>query len=426
MVNTTYSEKREAFYQAFPDFFSNIEQLEYALYDVMPLSEANISELEYATNILWKIFHKVAKQFKHLQPQQLLALGIREEMIPYIHLDYLQQQSILARFDFICSEDGQIKVIELNGDTPFLITETFKMNQYLCDEFQLINPNNEQVLVKSLSQALLSALHYLNKPIKSPLKVVITGKQAAEDIEEYTHVKYLQHVLPFELEFVPITQLIIYEQDTGTIERGLYTPNMERIDILYRPAHPLEFLVDDVSNDEEASRIGLSLLELVKDRQLAIINSPAAYVLQSKILLWLIWERRFDPKLFTTEERVAIEKYMLPTYLSAEPFKASNSAYVKKPVYAREGNTIEIHKANGEILATSQFTHYTDNLYVYQQYINMPEVDITLKDGTHTKKWLIGSFVADNRACGFACRVGNDITEWDSHWLAVGAVKENE
>ncbi|MGE7983720.1 glutathionylspermidine synthase family protein [Solibacillus sp. NPDC093137] len=426
MVNNTYSEKREAFYQAFPDFFSDIDQLEYALYNVMPLSEATISELEYATNILWKIFQKVAKQFKHLQPQQLLALGIREEMIPYIHLDYLQQQSILARFDFICSEDGQIKVIELNGDTPFLITETFRMNQFLCDEFQLSNKNNEKVLVKSLSQGLLSALHYLNKPIKSPLKVVITGKQAEEDIEEYTHVKYLQSILPFELEFVPITQLIIYEQDTGTIERGLYTPNMGRIDILYRPAHPLEFLVDDISNDEEASRIGLSLLELVKDRQLAIINSPAAYVLQSKILLWLIWERRNDPKLFTKEERVAIEKYMLPTYLSAEPFIVNNSAYVKKPVYAREGNTIEIHKANGDILATSQFTHYTDNLYVYQQYIQMPEVEITLKDGKHIKKWLIGSFVADNRACGFACRVGNDITEWDSHWLAIGMVTEDD
>lgn len=86
---------------------------------------------------------------------------------------------------------------------------------------------------------------------------------------------------------------------------------MEKIDILYRPAHPVEFLIDDVSSDGD--RIGLQLLELVKDGQLAIINAPAAYTLQSKILLWLIWERKNDPFLFNAEERAAIQKYMLPT-----------------------------------------------------------------------------------------------------------------
>ena len=50
----------------------------------------------------------------------------------------------------------------------------------------------------------------------------------------------------------------------------------------------------------------------------------------------------------------------------------------------------------------------------------MPDVTIQLQDGTHTKKWLIGSFMVDGKACGLACRVGNEITEWDSHWLAVG------
>ena len=37
---------------------------------------------------------------------------------------------------------------------------------------------------------------------------------------------------------------------------------MEKIDILFRPAHPVEFLLDDVASDGD--RIGLHLLELVK------------------------------------------------------------------------------------------------------------------------------------------------------------------
>lgn len=421
MINIVeHQNQRKNFYNQYPHFFSDIEDLEYALFDIMKLPMEKVGELYYATNILWQIFNKVSKQFKHLEPEQLIALGIREEMIPYLHLDYLQQQSVLARFDFICTENGDIKAIELNGDTPFLITEAFEMNQHLCNQFELENPNQVKTLIKSLSQALFSSIQYLNKPADESIKIVITGKEIDEDYEENVHIQFLKKSLPFNIEFVPISSLIIFGNDTDEAKRGLYTPNMERIDVLYRPAHPLEFLIDDISEDGEGTRIGLDLLELVKDRQLAIINSPAAYTLQSKILLWLIWERREDPLVFNLEERAAIEKYMLPTYMSPDTFIDNGLGYVKKPVYSREGNTIEIFKADGQQIATSQYTHYTDNLYVYQQYIPMPKIDITLRDGQHQKKWLIGSFVADGQACGLACRVGNDITEWDSHWLAIG------
>ncbi|TSI05745.1 glutathionylspermidine synthase family protein [Lysinibacillus sp. BW-2-10] len=413
----TYNINRKAFYSQFNQFFADFADLEYALYDVMMMKKEKIDEIQYATNILWKVFSKVGKQFKKLKKEQLLALGIREEMIPYLHLDYLPQQSILARFDFICTEIGDIKLIELNGDTPFLIQETFEMNRALCNQFNFCNPNEESVIIKSLSSALFSAMTYLK--LKETPVVVITGKEETEDLEEYCQVQYLKRILPFEIKYVPISQLIIYPTDNEHIKRGLYTPSMEKIHILFRPAHPIEFLIDDVA--EDGDQIGLHLLDLVKDQQLAIINSPAAYILQSKILLWLIWEKRNNPLLFTKEERETINKYMLPTYMSADSFLQSEQPFVKKPVFSREGNTIEIYNSEGEKINTSQHQHYTDNLYIYQQYVEMPSITIQLKDSQHEKKWLIGSFIADDQACGIACRVGNQITEWDSHWLAIGS-----
>ncbi|POZ57401.1 putative acid--amine ligase YjfC [Lysinibacillus sphaericus] len=416
MEHATYSKQRLKFYSQFPNFFFDFEDLEYALYDVMELQKEKIDEIYYATNMLWQIFLKVGKQFKHLTDEQLFALGIRSEMMPYIELDYLQQQSILARFDFICTEEGDIKCLELNGETPFLVQETFEMNEQLCQHFQLENPNDVSALQKTLSGALFAAMHYLHD-VKKP-KIVITGKTAEEDFEEYCQVNFLKTCVPFDIEYVPIQKLIIFAKDTPSVMRGLYTPSMEKIDILYRPAHPVEFLIDDIASDGE--RIGLQLLELVKDRKLAIINAPAAYVLQSKILLWLIWERKNDPLLFNAEERSAINKYMLPTYLSAEPFVAEGMPFVKKPVYSREGNTVEIYAGDGSKTNASAYTHYDDNLFIYQQYVEMPSINIQQTDGFRSKKWLIGSFIADNRACGLSCRVGNQITEWDSHWLAIG------
>ncbi|HEY4623229.1 MAG TPA: glutathionylspermidine synthase family protein, partial [Solibacillus sp.] len=149
--------------------------------------------------------------------------------------------------------------------------------------------------------------------------------------------------------------------------------------------------------------------------------APAAYLLQSKILLWLIWERRNDETLFTKHERGAIKHYMLPTFLSDAPFLAAGRAFVKKPVFSREGNTVEIFDAKGDMQIASPNRHYTDNLYLYQEFIEMPDITIRLQHGEYAKKWLIGSFIVDGNACGIACRVGNAITEWDSHWLAVGS-----
>ena len=111
-INPIYNENRKNFYKQFNNFFPDFDELEYALYDTMKMTKEQLTEINYASNILWKIFNKVSKQFRKLEPEQLIALGIREEMIPYIGLDYLPQQSVLARFDFICTEDGAIKVLE--------------------------------------------------------------------------------------------------------------------------------------------------------------------------------------------------------------------------------------------------------------------------------------------------------------------------
>lgn len=416
-INETYQEKRKAFYSQFQNFFYDIEDLEYAIYDVMQMTKEQIDEIKYASNILWKVFTKVSKQFKKLNKEQLVNLGIREEMVPFIDLDYLPQQSVLGRFDFIISESGEIKTIELNGDTPFLIQETFEMNHHLCQEFGLRNPNDEKIVMKSLSAALFASLEYLNQKSSQPV-IVITGKEEDEDYEEYCHVQFIKRNLPFKLKYIPISDLLIIKESNNHIKKGLYTPDMEKIDVLYRPAHPIEFLIDDVSSDGDP--IGIQLLELIKERELAIINSPAAYVLQSKILMALIWEKRNNSLLFTPQEIQAINRYMLPTYFSKDIFTKNKQPYVKKPVYSREGNTIEIFKGDGSKWFESSYTHYTDNLYIYQKYMEMPSIDIPLKDGIVKKKWLIGSFIADNQACGLSCRLGNVVTEWDSHWVAIG------
>src|SRR5690606_21758874 len=124
--NMEYNEKRKAFYSQYPHFFSdfNFENppLEYALYQVLEMPISLMRELKYATEILWRIHVKMYRMVKELEQNDLLRLGFHEEILSYIHLNYLNQPSILSRFDFVCTDDGKIKMLELNADTPFLLT----------------------------------------------------------------------------------------------------------------------------------------------------------------------------------------------------------------------------------------------------------------------------------------------------------------
>lgn len=55
---------------------------------------------------------------------------------------------------------------------------------------------------------------------------------------------------------------------------------------------------------------------------------------------------------------------------------------------------IEIFQPDGSITADSSNRNYTDNIYLYQKFLERPEIDIRLKEGLVKKKWLIGSFIA--------------------------------
>jgi glutathionylspermidine synthase len=84
----------------------------------------------------------------------------------------------------------------------------------------------------------------------------------------------------------------------------------------------------------------------------------------------------------------------LPAFLTDQSFKQAAHPFVKGLVFLREGNMIEIFQPDGSITADSSNRNYTDNIYLYQKFLERPEIDIRLKEGLVKKKWLIGSFIA--------------------------------
>jgi glutathionylspermidine synthase len=90
--------------------------------------------------------------------------------------------------------------------------------------------------------------------------------------------------------------------------------------------------------------MGGTMLRLVESRQLAIINPPFSFLLESKALQAVIWNLADSGTYFTADERKLIRRHMLPTYLDPP---TDNSAYVVKPIYGGEGDTVSVMAPDG-------------------------------------------------------------------------------
>ena len=443
-VNAYYRE-RTAFYDQYPEFFANLPELEYALYGTLVLDESKANEIKYATQELWAVLKRVKDYVLSLDEEEILELGYPKELIPYLYLDYLSFDTVLSRFDFVVNHEG-IKAIEINNVTPFLIAETFDMNNKVIENenskikkseidflknenFIFQNSKNENPKIKKLFspnenckneithsyvRGIVDCCHFLK--IKKP-KIAIVSQGIWEDWEEYVHVEYIYSIIP---EYIGDIEFFNIKELTMTVGEGAYTPSGDKIDILITPAYPYEFLIND--RDEEGNDIGIELLNLVRDRKLAMLNPPSSNILQSKMSFAILWNMYENMKL-TPHESEIVSRYLAPTYKSETPFMINGEMYVKKPVISREGSSVEIIREDK--ISKSKYDLYSDYLSVYQKYIELPKLNVILNNEFTEKYYIIGSFVCNDNAVGLSCRLGEEITEWDSHWLAVSYVRED-
>ncbi|OIU72959.1 glutathionylspermidine synthase family protein [Rossellomorea aquimaris] len=414
MDSTHRREQRADFYEGIPDFWHDLFGMEYALFDIKKEPMAMIEAVRDASEKAYHVFVKTAGLLRELGDESLLELGFPEESLPYIRTKSIPQECIVGRFDFVAGEDGRLKLLEFNSDTPTFIKELYHVNGRVCDHFSLDDPNAglEERLGLELRRALLASWRSLGRD-GSP-KIVFSSHSDHE--EDYLTTRYLQSLADVPSEFVSLDQLQVR---TGR-EAGLYTPSGERIDVLYRPTYPIEHLVEDVDPDT-GEKSGLDLIKLVLDGKLAVLNPPSAFLMQSKGVQALIWGlHESGSDFFTEEEHEWISAFFLPTYLDPDVFESSGATYVQKPAFGREGDTVKIIEASGRVVLQDPKETYKETLPVYQEYIELPRHDIRTDSGVVEASLMVGSFVINGTAGAVGFRAGNAITDNESYFLPIG------
>ncbi|MCS1350212.1 glutathionylspermidine synthase family protein [Mechercharimyces sp. CAU 1602] len=410
MVNHVYEEERREIYSSMASegvfTWDRLYEQEYALASCFPLSASLHRQLRVATEELGEVFARVITVVQAGEEELFHTLGIPPAIRRAVRLSVdPTQATTIGRFDFANTKQG-VKMLEFNADTPTGIVEAFYVNGRVCEAREEINPNqgNEADLRKAFAHVLKC---YRDQGYETE-NIVFSALGWHE--EDAGTTRYLLKQSGLNAHFVPLADLRVQGDQLYAQIEGRRMP----VHVWYR-LHPLEVLVED--HDDNGYPTGEHVLDLVAAKKLALINPPSAFIGQTKALQALIWSLHEEGEFFTPAEHKIISTYMLPTYLEN---RFTRQPYVEKPIFGREGGAVVLYNEAGEIEAQDGAEHYWNQMKVYQQRVELEQVETMTEKGLFRGHQLWGSFLIGGKASAVLSRIDGPITGNLSYFLPVG------
>lgn len=320
------------------------------------LTPAEVDKIEYATNQIEQLcLHLVDVVIDENLFERLSITPYAADLIRRSWAE--SEPSIYGRFDFSLGQDGSLKLLEYNADTP---TSLFEAAVAQWEWLQARFPDRDQF--NSIHERLIECW----KGIEGPVHFA-----SLDDSESVVTTAYLEDTAKqagIETRFLTVADI----GWDGTQYRDLQGEPIKTLFKLY----PWEWMLDDEFGSH-IHEVGTQFIE------------PAwKMVLSNKAMLPLLHE------LFPRN------KYLLGA--SYEKPKGSE-AYVRKPILGREGANVQIVRAGAAVAETGGDYDWK---YVYQEYHDT----VTFADGDRAVTPIIGSWVVGGRSAGVGIREDVGIT----------------
>ena len=121
-------------YEGYPDRYPALSALQF--------DENFYTEIRAASRELFDIFEKVVKIFQQAPHTFQEQMEIPQKLIPFLNIpNALNLSTWLSRFDYVLNQNGELKVVEINSDTPCAIIEAYYANEIAANSFGYANPN---------------------------------------------------------------------------------------------------------------------------------------------------------------------------------------------------------------------------------------------------------------------------------------------
>lgn len=315
---------------------------------------AEVDQIEAATA---DIFEKCLAVVDHVIKNDLWD----EFFIPREYADLIKwswnedMPSLYGRMD-LAFNNGDIKLLEFNADTPTSLLEASVIQWYWLQEY-----DSSLDQYNSIHEKLMEHMKVCQPYFYDP--TVLTFACSKESIEDLMTTKYLEDVATQ----AGLPTNFMYIDEIGVDDKGeFYKTDGTPIGNIFK-LYPYEWLFhEEFGKYLSASRNSTMWIE------------PAyKSLLSNKMLLVYLY------KLFPDC------KYLLPAVYTPREVVYQPGRYVQKPVFSREGANVKIVK-NSEIVEQTD-GEYGEEGYIVQDYAELPDFN-----GNHPVigSWLIGGVPA--------------------------------
>ncbi len=351
------------------------------------LYEEIISTCDKFCEILKKMYPYIKKNLELFGP----LLGIPEALYKLVSTSCTSKLCALGRIDCVIDNNGDLKILEFNSETPAGIVEAIGVNSIVKEKLNIKYENPNKNLRENIKKSFIYILEELSK-FKVIKNIAVVTSWYDEDI--YTS-NLIAEILK-ELKDYNVIFGNVYDLKVTDNKIYLYGQEVQGI---YRH-YPLDWFY----YEEEMKKI----IEPLNSGDY-LINPGYTLITQSKALFAVIYEL-INKQVFSLDDEKFILKYI--PYTCLEPDNKLSYDCVVKPYLAREGFGVELSCDGIDI--------NSDDI-VYQNRVNIKplynNVYSSLKECEKYQYPVIGVYIAGEKSAGFYTRMGDFITNKNAIYL---------
>jgi glutathionylspermidine synthase len=364
-----------------------------------------------ATETIWEMCVEFLDWFfTDLNPgdvdRRLAALQIRSAYWQAIKNSWdrtepVEDLSLCTRFDLAVTAEGQIKLLEINGDTPLLGAETVYQWNWFVDymhnhqhgkyplpidasqfnEFWDAIAGQWRRIVASYDLRQCGISFLVDENLEEDLEMAMQLIQILTDEVDpniYTQIVYLRGLKDERGREI--------QRGLGLDDDGYFVDHVNaRIPVLWKM-----YDWSDLQNDMANAGTTEALANRLETGEVKIVEPLWKQVLSNKGVLAMMWEQFKDSD---------YRQYLLATYLDTDNSYESTQLllgmHVRKPMLGLEGVATSIESGFGSLEQKESFGYGAEG-FIVQEYIELPAAF-----GYH---YAIGSWAIDGEAAGIIIR----------------------
>ncbi len=311
--------------------------------ELVCVSEKEANAYYEAVNELYDMFVAAAQEV--IDNNRFDELGIPFNLIDAIKMSWENEVHwhLYGRFDLAGGLDGKpIKLIEFNADTPTALFESTILQWAILKQ----NSMDESAQFNSIYESLMDNF-----------KRLVTLDESVEDFEEhYQGWKILFSSVAGSKEEEITTKLLAHIASEAGFETNFsFVDEVEFSDEgVFKDGVNYEYWFklipwEDIAIEE--GELAMLLTQIMRNQRAIILNPAYTLLFQSKGILKILWE------LYPNH----------PLLLETKDTPLDGKAYVKKPVFGREGANVSIIK--GSETLHENVGPYGNNKSIYQEYV---------------------------------------------------------